>query len=94
MLTQQPQHGLSRPPLQVGEFSAAAYRELSFHSALVRAAGNGLLLGTFVDNRLASGVKYAAGLTGVTLAAFLPFVRVGFDGRFAPSQHPPDIPHF
>lgn len=73
-LARQPQHGLSRAPLQIGEVPAAAYRELFFHSALIQAAGNGLLLGKFVDNRLASGVKYAAGLTGVTLVAFLLFV--------------------
>lgn len=54
--------------------AATAYRELFFHPALIQAAANGLLLGKFVDNRLASGVKYAAGLTGVTLVAFLVFV--------------------
>lgn len=58
----------------VSNGTAAAYREVFFHSALIQAAGNGLLLGKFVDNRLASGVKNAAGLTGVTLVAFLVFV--------------------
>lgn len=73
-LSRQPQHGLSRVPLQIGEISAATYRELFFHSALIQAAANGLLLGKLVDNRLASGVKYAAALTAATLVAFLVFV--------------------
>ncbi|MFB6234351.1 MAG: type II secretion system F family protein [Halopenitus sp.] len=73
-LALQPQDGLSRAPLQIGEVPAAVYRELFFHSALIQAAGNGLLLGKFVDNRLPSVVKYAAGLTGMTLVAFLVFV--------------------
>lgn len=65
-----------------------AYRELFVHSAVIQAAGKGLLIGRFVDNRLASGVKYAAGLTGVTLVAFLVFVWVGSKLRITSNHRP------
>jgi flagellar protein FlaJ len=65
---------LSSSPLQIGQVKTETYRRLFFHSALIQAVGNGLLLGVLVDNRVASGVGYAATLVAVELGVFLVFV--------------------
>jgi flagellar protein FlaJ len=57
--------------LRIDPASLAAYRRLFFHSALVQAVGNGLLLGKLLDDRLRSGVGYAALLTAMALVTFL-----------------------
>ncbi len=65
---------LQRAPLQVGDVPTTTYRRLFFHSALIQAVGNGLLLGVLTDNRVTSGVGYAAALVAVALTVFLAFV--------------------
>lgn len=49
----------------------AEYRMLLFHAGLLQALGNGLLMGKLVDDRILSGLKYAIGLTVVTVVVFL-----------------------
>jgi flagellar protein FlaJ len=65
---------LRNAPLQVGELPTNTYRRLFFHSALIQAVGNGLLLGVLTDNRVASGVSYAAVLVAVAVGVFFVFV--------------------
>ena len=65
---------LRSAPLQVGEVPTTTYHRLFFHSALIQAVGNGLLLGVLTDNRVASGVGYAAVLVAVSLGVFFAFV--------------------
>lgn len=73
-VAEQSTESLRRAPLQVGEVPTRTYRRLFFHSALIQAVGNGLLLGVLTDNRVASGVGYAAVLVAVSLGVFLVFV--------------------
>lgn len=65
---------LRNAPLQVGEVPTTTYRRLFFHSALIQAVGNGLLLGVLTDNRVASGVSYAAVLVAVAVGVFFVLV--------------------
>lgn len=65
---------LSGTPLTVGDVLVETYHRLFLHSALIQAVGNGLLLGVLVDNRVKSGVGYAAVLVAVQLVVFAAFL--------------------
>lgn len=64
----------SGTPLTVGEVPVETFHRLFLHSALIQAVGNGLLLGVLVDNRVRSGVGYAAVLVAVQLVVFAAFL--------------------
>ncbi|MFQ3319048.1 MAG: flagellar protein FlaJ [Natronomonas sp.] len=57
--------------LNLGSVDGSAYRRLFFHSVLIQATLNGLLVGTLVDGRAASGLKYAIGMVAVSTAVFI-----------------------
>lgn len=57
--------------LELAPISGEVYRRLFFHSVLIQAALNGLLLGKLIDGHLASGVKYAAGLVAASTLVFV-----------------------
>lgn len=65
---------LTGTPLTVGDVPVETYHRIFVHSALIQAIGNGLLLGVLIDNRVRSGVGYAAVLVGVQLAVFVLFL--------------------
>jgi flagellar protein FlaJ len=62
---------LNAAPIRVQDIHPQGYRTVFYHAALVQAAANGLLAGALVDDRLASGVKYAVALVALTAAVFL-----------------------
>ncbi|MFP4625475.1 MAG: type II secretion system F family protein [Natronomonas sp.] len=53
----------SEPPVQI-------YRTIFFHSALIQAFGNGLLVGLLTDDSMYSGLKYSNALVGIVLLVF------------------------
>ncbi|GGL33235.1 type II secretion protein F [Halarchaeum grantii] len=57
--------------VHVGQIDTGTYRLLFYHSALVQAAGNGLVVGALVGGRLRDGVAYAAPLVAVVACVFL-----------------------
>lgn len=57
--------------LRIDPASQSTYRVLFFHSALIQAAGNGLVLGKLTDDRLRSGVGYACVLVAMVVVTFL-----------------------
>ncbi|QLC33677.1 type II secretion system F family protein [Halarchaeum sp. CBA1220] len=57
--------------IHVGQIDTGTYRTLFYHSALVQAAGNGLVVGALVGGRLRDGVAYAAPLVAVVACVFL-----------------------
>lgn len=65
---------LTGTPLTVGEVPVETYHRIFVHSVLIQAVGNGLLLGVLIDNRVRSGVGYAAALVGVQLVVFALFL--------------------
>ena len=65
---------LSGTPLTLGDVPVETYHRLFIHSALIQALGNGLLLGVLIDNRVRSGVGYAAVLVAVQLLVFVLFL--------------------
>ncbi|GAA0293565.1 type II secretion system F family protein [Halarchaeum salinum] len=58
-------------PLNLSAVSIETYRTLFYHSALVQAAGNGLVVGALVGGRLRDGIAYAVPLVATVAAAFL-----------------------
>ncbi|MFA9518632.1 type II secretion system F family protein [Halopenitus sp. H-Gu1] len=58
------------PDLFVGEIPVIPYRTVFFHSALIQAFGNGLLLGLLTDDSLFSGLKYSNALVALVLLSF------------------------
>ncbi|WP_435146280.1 type II secretion system F family protein [Halobaculum sp. P14] len=63
--------GLSGTSLSVGTVDTTTYRRLFVHATLIQAVTNGLLVGKLVDDRVASGVKYAAALAAVCTVALV-----------------------
>ncbi len=47
------------------------FRTVLYHSALIQAVGNSLIMGKLVDNRAASGLKYANVLVVIVMAVFV-----------------------
>lgn len=62
--------GAETRTFDVGGTPQSAYRRVFFHSALVQAAGNGLLLGRLTGDSVADGVGYAVGMVAVVAAVF------------------------
>ncbi len=60
----------SAAPVRVRGVDPERYRTLFYHAALIQAGTNGLLAGVLIDDRLASGVKYAVGLVALTAVVF------------------------
>ncbi|MEF8831592.1 MAG: type II secretion system F family protein, partial [Halobacteriales archaeon] len=58
------------PAMAVTEVPVSRYRTLFFHSALIQAAGSGLLAGKLAENDLLAGLKYAVALVVVAAAVF------------------------
>lgn len=57
--------------IEIDPAPISTYRRLFFHSALIQAIGNGLLLGKLLDNRLRTGVGYASVLVTIVLITFV-----------------------
>lgn len=62
---------VQRTAFQIDPAPTSTYRELFFHSALIQAVGNGLVLGKLTDDRLRSGVGYACVLIVLIVVTFL-----------------------
>lgn len=59
-----------RQPMFMTKPPVTAYRTVFFHSALIQAFGNGLLMGKLSDDSLLSGLKYSNAFVSVVLLAF------------------------
>ncbi|WP_435098596.1 type II secretion system F family protein [Halarchaeum sp. P4] len=64
-----PTNGLDT--VRIGTIDTRTYQTLFYHSALVQAAGNGLVVGALVGGRLRDGVAYAVPLVAAVAAVFL-----------------------
>jgi flagellar protein FlaJ len=58
-------------PIQFSRVDPATYRMILFHSALVQAAGNGLIAGKMGADSILSGLKYSIGLTLLTVVVYV-----------------------
>lgn len=66
---------LDLPVVEAGilpeEVPVDGFRTVLYHSALIQAVGNSLIMGKLVDNRAASGLKYANVLVVIVMAVFV-----------------------
>lgn len=63
-------------PVQFGDVDPELYRMLLLHSALLQAAGNGLIAGKMGEDSILSGLKYSIGLAVLTLGAYIAVVGI------------------
>lgn len=68
------QAGDTPTPIDLSTVDPGVYRRLFYHSVLIQAVGNGLVLGLLTENRLQGGVKYAVFLIALVAVAFTVFV--------------------